>query len=64
MEIKFTWTRGGTMGGHYMVMANDKCVGHFYPDAEKGVDVDAVIQLMEKSPSQEKKLLTCTSTML
>lgn len=44
IKLKWRFQTGGSMGAHYALMYDGKYVGHFYVDAEQGVDVDAILK--------------------
>ena len=54
MKIKFELTGGGSMGCHYLIEVDGRYIGHFYPDADNGFDMDKFIEHVEKSSTQEK----------
>lgn len=48
---------GGMMGPNTNVMLGDKYVGHFYEDAEDGIDVDATLAAIARRYNAHDELL-------
>lgn len=46
--LEWIESKGGSLGMNYILKVDGKFVGHFYIDADEGVDVEKILQTIAK----------------
>ena len=46
-ELHWELNEGGSNGPNFLLMLGDKYVGHFYVDADDGIDAGGVLERLE-----------------